>query len=64
MCRDNHDELMKSREFYKTTLVKLSDDRIFKEEGSTDQIEILERIPELEKFISENTLKLKSYQLA
>jgi hypothetical protein len=36
MCKDNHDELQKSKDFYVSILSKLSDERVIKDEGSAE----------------------------
>lgn len=61
MCKENLDDMSKTRDFYGSLIDKLQDERFIKEEGSIEQIEILERVAEIDKFINENNLKLKTY---
>lgn len=64
MCKDYLEELSKAKEHYQSIIAKLADDRFLKEDASTDQIEVLDKIPEVDKFMHEVQLKLKTFQLS
>lgn len=55
MCKEGIEELTNSRSFYKEILDKLSDEKFLKNEGTTEQIKILEKTSDLDKYILENT---------
>lgn len=48
-------------EYYGQLIEKLLSDHMISQDGTQEQIDILNKIPEYDKFIYENTLKLKTF---
>ncbi|CDW72594.1 kelch motif family protein [Stylonychia lemnae] len=64
MIVEQFHELKVAKEFYEEIFNKLQDDNFIKNDCSPDQVEFLNRAPEYDRFIYENTLKLKSILIA
>lgn len=65
VCKDQSEHIGSIGDYYRSLLDKLNSEEIIAGSDSIqDQVDILNQIPELDKFIYENTLKIKTYLLS
>eukprot|EP00347_Sterkiella_histriomuscorum_P015469 403356908 len=64
MVEEQYDKLMQSQNYYSEVYNLLKDENFIKDEGSQIQIQMLEKVPDFDKFINESNLKIKTIQVA